>query len=223
MDDSRNSAVWQQRASLVKKAIHDHFYIASKGFFSDCLHTDQPGSVENAVADDALRPNQLFLITLGVVTDPGMSLACVESCLELLVPGAIRSLSNRRVQHPLPVELDGTLLNDPFNPYQGVYEGDEDRCRKKAYHNGTAWTWPFPVFCEAWGRVFGPKSHTTARAWLSTAVLHLHQGTAGFMPEVMDGDIPHQPRGCDAQAWGNSEFARVLKRLAPHDAPAGVH
>jgi len=30
---------------------------------------------------------------------------------------------------------------------------------------------------------------------------------------VLDGDAPHQQRGCDAQAWGATEALRVWKLL----------
>ena len=59
------------------------------------------------------------------------------------------------VHPPLPIfGNDGTLLNKPEEPYAGRYEGDEDTRRKAAYHNGTAWTWTFPVFCEALAQAF---------------------------------------------------------------------
>ena len=32
-------------------------------------------------------------------------------------------------------------------------------------------------------------------------------------PEILDGDAPHQQRGCDAQAWGVSEALRVWHLL----------
>ena len=32
--------------------------------------------------------------------------------------------------------------------------------------------------------------------------------------EILDGDFPHLPRGCDAQAWGASEVARVVHKLS---------
>ncbi len=204
---------WNTLLKKVRKSILDYYYMASKGYFSDCRHSPSPTGAAKALQDDALRPNQLFLFTLGVIKDPEITIPCVETCMELLVPGGIRSLSNREVSLPLAVAHDGELINDPVRPYQGRYEGDEDRSRKKAYHNGTAWTWPFPVFCEAWARVFGPESHTTVRAWLSTAVGLMRQGAAGYLPEIMDGDTPHRPRGCDAQAWGSSEFIRVFRLL----------
>ena len=196
IDIPEKQGEWQILGKSIQSAIQNYFYRESRGYFADCCHsTDASAGVAGAVPDDALRPNQLFLITLGVVTDPAVTVPCLESCMELLIPGGIRSLANRELSHPLPVELDGELLNDPFRPYQGSYQGDEDRSRKKAYHNGTAWTWPFPVFCEAWAAVFGPHSRSTAMAWLSSAVMLMRQGSAGFIPEIMDGDSPpHFPR-----------------------------
>ena len=41
----------------------------------------------------------------------------------------------------------------------------------------------------------------------------LWAGTAGQLPEILDGDAPHALRGCDAQAWGATEALRVWKLL----------
>ncbi len=38
-------------------------------------------------------------------------------------------------------------------------------------------------------------------------------GCLGHLPEILDGDAPHRQRGCDAQAWGCTEAARVWKLL----------
>jgi glycogen debranching enzyme len=45
---------------------------------------------------------------------------------------------------------------------------------------------------------------------------HLGEGCLGTISEIFDGDAPHTPRGCVAQAWGVSETLRawtVLTRL----------
>jgi starch synthase (maltosyl-transferring) len=41
----------------------------------------------------------------------------------------------------------------------------------------------------------------------------MNEGGLGQIPEIMDGDAPHQQRGCDAQAWGVTEALRVWKLL----------
>ena len=48
---------------------------------------------------------------------------------------------------------------------------------------------------------------------LYSCVDHLENGVIGEMPEVLDGDAPHRPGGCMAQAWSISEFYRVMKIL----------
>ena len=142
---------------------------------------------------------------------------CVEAARRfLVVPGALRSLAPLPVNTPLAVHAgDGRLLNDPRNPYWGRYEDDEDSRRKPAYHNGTAWTWTFPAFCEAlavaWD--FSPDAVSAARAYLGSMDRLLAQGCLGHLPEILDGDAPHHQRGCDAQAWGATEALRVWKLL----------
>jgi predicted glycogen debranching enzyme len=203
---------WGGKADQVRQSIDTLFWNEAQGYFSDCLQGDGPAG--KAMPDDALRPNQLLLFTLGVIPSGEKARKTVETCLELLVPGAIRSLADRELRVPLPVVHDGEVLNDALHPYAGVYQGDEDTNRKPAYHNGTAWTWPFPIFCEAWAEVFGEKSHVTCLAWLGSMKYLMRTGAAGFIPEILDGDIPHTPRGCDAQAWGVSEAARVIHKLS---------
>jgi len=44
-------------------------------------------------------------------------------------------------------------------------------------------------------------------------VVHFESGVTGQLPEILDGDYPHRPGGCPAQAWSASEFFRVLKLL----------
>jgi starch synthase (maltosyl-transferring) len=117
---------------------------------------------------------------------------------------------------PLPIYTnDGRLLNLPEFPYAGRYEGDEDTRRKPAYHNGTAWVWTFPVFCEALVRAwnFDPAAVAAAKAYLGSMDQLLMEGCRGQLPEIVDGDAPHTQRGCDAQAWGATEALRVWKIL----------
>ncbi len=204
---------WSALARKVKKAIMDLFYLQDKGYLSDCLHGPSHCSARKAEPDDALRPNQLFAITLSAVDDLHIGRNIVEACAELLVPGGIRSLADRPVRRPLSIMLKGHLLNDPLHPYQGRYLGDEDTRRKPAYHNGTAWTWVFPSFCEAWALIFGREAVPAALSWLGSSMCVINNGCVGMIPEILDGDFPHQTRGCDAQAWGVSEFIRVRKML----------
>jgi predicted glycogen debranching enzyme len=200
---------WRKLAEQVRQSIASLFFDDRRAYLSDCLHAAPGTPAGQATADDLLRPNQLFALTLGVLTDRRMAAPILMACQELLVPGAIRSLADRPVHPELPIVHNGVLLNDPKRPYSGVYAGEEDTHRKPAYHNGTAWTWLFPSFCEAWAACFGPAEFDTALAWLASSTILINDGCVGHVPEILDGDVPHHQRGCDAQAWGVSELLRV--------------
>jgi starch synthase (maltosyl-transferring) len=209
-----NDGRWSDLAEMVQSSIGEYFRLESGEYLSDCLHAGQGTPAREAKADDALRPNQLLAITMGAIVQPDMRRNLLEACQELLVPGAIRSLADRPVHRPLEIIHKGQHLGDPYQPYRGRYEGDEDTARKPAYHNGTAWTWLFPSFCEAWEMSFGPGARQTAKAWMSSVSRLLQQGCVGHVPEILDGDIPHHHRGCPAQAWGVSEALRVWLKLS---------
>ena len=102
----------------------------------------------------------------------------------------VRSLADRWVWHRLPVKGSTGLLNDPSHPYWGHYKGDEDTRRKPAYHNGTAWTWPFPSFAEALFMTHGEAARSKANALLSSSAALFNHGCIGHLPEILDGDAP---------------------------------
>jgi predicted glycogen debranching enzyme len=213
IDDGYAKTNWSERAETVKDSIAELFWLPGEGYLSDCLLAPQGVPARQAAADDALRNNQLWAITMGAFDNTARSRRVLSVCQQLLVPGAIRSLADRTVRQPLKIEHNGQPLNNPLRPYQGQYQGDEDTQRKPAYHNGTAWTWPFPAFCEAWVMVYGDSARPTALAWLNSMAPLLRHGCIGHVPEIMDGNTPHRQKGCDAQAWGVSEFYRVWRWL----------
>ena len=207
---------WSEMAARAEASLREFFWLEEKGWFADVLIADRGLPAGLGKVDDALRPNCLFAVSLGLVTG-ARARSCVAATLRyLFVPGALRSLAPLSVSLPLPIHADdGRLLNDPSHPYWGHYEGDEDTHRKPAYHNGTAWTWLLPVFCEALVRAWewSPASVNAARAYLGSVDRLLTNGCAGHIPEILDGDAPHQQRGCDAQAWGATEALRVWRLL----------
>ena len=213
MEGEKGEHDWQALAVRVRTSILNLFLLEA-GYLSDCLHAEPGHSAMKATPDDALRPNQLLAITLGALREREVCGKILKACEELLVPGAIRSLADRSVNYPIPVVHAGKPLNDPHRPYWGTYAGDEDTRRKPAYHNGTAWTWLFPSYCEAWFQTYGHGARKKALSWLSSSIGLLNSGCLGQVPEILDGDFPHAQRGCDAQAWGVSELLRVWLKLA---------
>jgi starch synthase (maltosyl-transferring) len=211
------AARWQELAARALDSLEKCFWSEKLGYYADLLVAKAGQPAASATMDDALRSNCLFAISLGLAQGE-RARRCVEAARRyLVVPGGLRSLAPLPLEVPLPVRgPDGRLLNNPKEPYWGHYEGDEDTRRKPAYHNGTAWTWTFPVFCEAFARAwdFAPEAVAAARAYLGSMARTMQHGCIGQLPEIMDGDAPHTPRGCDAQAWGATEALRVWQLLA---------
>ncbi|MCQ2378737.1 MAG: amylo-alpha-1,6-glucosidase, partial [Victivallaceae bacterium] len=205
---------FDELAEKVSASVEKYFFSETRAFASDCLHAKRGVPAKNAVPDDHLRSNQLLALTLGAVQNRKLREKILFSSGELIVPGAIRTLADRDVTYELPIDFNGRRLNDARHPYRGRYEGDEDHCRKVAYHNGTAWCWPFPSYCEALYLECGEAVRERALALLLTARKYFETGVPGQMPEVADGDAPHRAGGCIAQAWSVSEFFRVYEILA---------
>jgi glycogen debranching enzyme len=207
---------WGRLAERAAISLETFFWLKDKGWPADVLLAKPGVAAREATPDDALRGNYLFAVSLGLVTGERAK-RCVEAAQKyLVVPGALRSLAPLPVSVPLPIYRDGQLLNNPVEPYWPHYEGDEETHRKPAYHNGTAWTWTFPVFCEALARAwdFSPEAVAAAKAYLGSMEQLLNEGCLGQVPEILDGDTPHTQRGCDAQAWGVTEALRVWKLLS---------
>lgn len=204
---------WKRLAGKVRRNFRECFPLAEGGL-SDCLYAGPGVSPRHAEADDAVRPNQLYAITLGLLKNDralAQSVLRVTECL--LLPGAIRTLADRPVRRPLPITRDGRLLNNPQRPYWGRYEGDEDTRRKPAYHNGTGWTFPFPLYAEALFLTYGEPAREVAQAYLGSAAIQVDHDCVTQLPECVQGNAPHEPCGTGAQAWGASELLRVLTFL----------
>ena len=163
--------------------------------------------VDPTGGDASIRPNQILAASLPHPLLEGEKARRVVDFVEreLLTPYGLRTLSPR----------------DP--DYKGCCAGDMF-ARDAAYHQGTVWPWLLGPFLTAYVRVYGIDSQVRARAtrFLDPLREHLRQFGLGQIPEVFDGDLPHSPRGCIAQAWSVSEVLRVyaediLQRKPEHD------
>jgi starch synthase (maltosyl-transferring) len=214
---------WRDLADHATASFEKLFWLEENGWFADVLLAKPRVIARDAIASDALRSNCLFAVSLGLISGERAKRCVAAAQKFLVVPGGLRSLAPLPVATPLAIYgNDGKLLNDPPNPYWPHYEGDEDTRRKPAYHNGTAWTWTFPIFCEALARAwdFSPEAVAAAKAYLGSSEKILNEGCLGQIPEILDGDAPHAQRGCDAQAWGATENLRVWKLLNSPEAQA---
>lgn len=208
---------WQTLAERATASFEKLFFLERRDWFADVLLGGSRVIARDATPSDALRSNCLLAVSLGLVSGERARKCIAAAQKYLVVPGALRSLAPLPVSVPLPIQGNsGGLLNDPSNPYWPRYEGDEDTRRKPAYHNGTAWTWTFPGFCEAMACAwdFSPEAVASAKSWLGSIEKLMDESCLGQIPEILDGDAPHAQRGCDAQAWGVTETLRVWKLLS---------
>ncbi|MGQ0571744.1 MAG: amylo-alpha-1,6-glucosidase [Armatimonadota bacterium] len=153
--------------------------------------------VDGPDGDDlSMRPNQILAVSLPFpLLDESEAASVVESVGRcMLTTHGLRSLDH----------------NDPA--YQGSYGGDQSH-RDEAYHQGTVWAWLLGPFVEAYYRTHSDAA--AALQLLAPIVDHLHNAGLGSISEIFEGDAPHAPRGCIAQAWSVAEILRVWRRLAP--------
>jgi predicted glycogen debranching enzyme len=151
--------------------------------------------VDGPEGDDlAVRPNQIFAVSLPFPLLDGEAAAAVVRSVgrALLTTYGLRSLA--------PDAAD----------YAGTYAGDVLR-RDRAYHEGTAWAWLIGPYAEAYHRVTGDAAG--ALGFLRPFEQHLRDAGLGTISEIFDGDPPHRPRGCIAQAWSVAEVLRVWLKL----------
>ena len=204
---------WSALAKKARQSLHQYYPAAEMVGFADCLHAEPGQPASKAIPDDHCRPNQLLAVTLRALDNHRLERQILRATQALLVPGGIRSLADQPVQFLLPLQWQGELINDPGKPYWGQYQGDEDSRRKPAYHNGSAWGWLLPSYCEALYISFGKSAMLAVEALHNLSADTLLKGCLGHLPEILDGDGPHRIRGCPAQAWSLSELYRVLKLL----------
>ena len=156
---------------------------------------DIPSAGKNATNDPSLRPNQIFAVALPVSPlTKDQQKSVVDVCSQqLLTSHGLRSLA-------------------PSEPaYQGHYGGDQ-RSRDSAYHQGTVWGWLLGPFALAHFRVYNDRF--AAFRYLEPLGSHITALGLGTLPEIFDGDPPHGPRGCIAQAWTVAEVLRASAELS---------
>ena len=85
--------------------------------------------------------------------------------------------------------------------------------RDFAYHQGTVWPWLLGPYVDALMASAESEfvAHGEAQGVIDNALATLDQGTLGTVAEIFDGDEPHWPRGCFAQAWSVAEILRVKR------------
>jgi glycogen debranching enzyme len=171
--------------------------------FTGSAHPYAADVVDSPTGDDwTLRPNQIFAVSLPYSLLEGATAQAVVDAVgrDLLTSYGLRSLS-------------------PEDPaYRGTYGGNQYE-RDTAYHQGTVWTWLIGPYAEAYYRCYGDS--VGALNLLAPLEDHLRDAGLGSASEILEGDPPHLPRGCIAQAWSVAEVLRVWRQLEVARVTAG--
>jgi glycogen debranching enzyme len=92
--------------------------------------------------------------------------------------------------------------------YRGMYVGDR-RSRDQAYHNGTVWPWLLGPYVTAFCKAKSNSEYELKNRLMPLFAQQITQAGLGTISEIFDGDPPHTPRGCIAQAWSVAEPLRA--------------
>ncbi|WP_300832266.1 amylo-alpha-1,6-glucosidase, partial [uncultured Bilophila sp.] len=99
--------------------------------------------------------------------------------------------------------------------YHSLYEGGPAQ-RDEAYHQGTVWPWLLGAYAETVLRAAWDVPGSVRELLRTVRPLfaqHLGDAGMGSVSEIFDGDPPHLPNGCIAQAWSVAECLRLLRLL----------
>ena len=182
-----DASAYRTRAEQVKESFNAKFWDSSNQCLFDVVDGDEP--------DDHIRPNQIYAVSLPFSLLPEEQEKAVVALVEkeLFVGCGLRSLAP---DHP---------------DYHGIYCGALAK-RDAAYHQGTAWGFLLGGFFSAYMKVNHHSSSAAANAVRMLEPVRKHltdSGCIGSISEIFDGDAPHNPRGCYAQAWSVGETLRA--------------
>jgi predicted glycogen debranching enzyme len=178
-------------SSAARQAFRRRFWCTRTKYPYDCIRTDAD---ENGThADATIRPNGLIALDVEPeLFERWQALAIVTKVRErLLTPRGIRTL-------------------DPDDPaYRGAYMGDYFQ-RRTADHQGMAWTYLLGTYARAALRL-SPDDFELQED-LREIIEEARRGNPvlGQVPQLSDGEPPHRPGGCPAQAWSVAELLRTL-------------
>ena len=181
-----DASAYRTRANQVKESFNAKFWDSANQCLFDVVDGDEP--------DDYIRPNQVYAVSLPFSLLPEEQEKAVVALVEkeLFVGCGLRSLAP---DHP---------------DYHGIYCGALAK-RDAAYHQGTAWGFLLGGFFSAYMKVNHHSSSAAENAVRMLEPVRKHltdSGCIGSISEIFDGDAPHNPRGCYAQAWSVGEVLR---------------
>ncbi|MBE6052122.1 MAG: glycogen debranching protein [Clostridium sp.] len=184
--EDKDSKLYKELAEKVKESFNREFWNDEEKCLYDVVKGDEK--------DNTIRPNQIWAVSLPftMLSDEKEKLVVNKVLKELYTPYGLRS------------------LNRGHEDYHKEYIGELFK-RDLAYHQGTTWSFPLGAFMTAYCKVnnYSEESVEFVDELLKDMETHIEDECLGSIAEIFDGDTPHLPRGCYAQAWGVGEILRV--------------
>lgn len=204
--DKDSAAKYSALATKVKDCFLKYYWNDKEGALFDILGTDGNRPVDRAIADPAVRSNQIFPVYFRLVEGEAAKKILESTRGRLLIPGALRSLA------------PGDWPYARYHPYYDMYKSQEERDR--AYHNGTGWCWPYPFYWVAAVRERLVSREEALQA-MHNDYMRLMEDLftggnpifGGSLPELTDAETFEltdkdggkyryaYPKGCGEQAW----------------------
>ena len=183
-DELRLAKKYATMAFKAQASFNAQFWNRESGYLFDV--------VEDSGVDATLRPNQIIAAALDFTVLDANGAGRVVDVVQhkLLTPCGLRTLAQTDLR------------------YKGMYVGNR-RSRDQAYHNGTVWAWLLGPYVTACRKAQASSNYELEQRLRVLFTQQISQAGLGTISEVFDGDPPHEPRGCIAQAWSVAEPLRA--------------
>ncbi len=182
-----NDSELKKLAIKVKASFKKAFWNEKKHCLYDYIKPD-------GTPEDSFRPNQIYAVYLPFeLLDSDEEKQITDAVFaKLYTSYGLRSLA-------------------PDDPdYEPYYQGNRV-ARDTCYHQGTVWSFLIGPFISSYLKVNNNSVEAQLRAsiMIEPFIDHMHnEECLGSISEVFDGNMPHKPAGCCAQAWSVAEVLR---------------
>lgn len=183
----KNSNEIKALARKVKNSYKKTFWNESKEYLYDYIKPD-------GTPDETFRPNQIYAVYLPFeLLDSKEEKAITDAVFaKLYTSYGLRSLA------------------PDDKAYEPFYHGDRIQ-RDKQYHQGTVWGFLIGPFISSYLKVnnYSIEAQLRASLMIEPFISHMNnEQCLGSISEIFDGNMPHKPAGCYAQAWSVAEVLR---------------
>lgn len=183
-NDNTFISSWTTLPDLIKKSFNDYFWDKNKEYLADYVTYE--------FKDYSIRPNQIFACSF--------EYSPINESLKERILETVRKVL-------LTAKGLRTLSPEDSN-YKGIYSGSQEE-RDSTYHQGTVWPWLLGHFCEGYLKIHNKSGLALVEKIFNSFEEGMSSYGIGTIPEIYDGDPPHNPKGAISQAWSVGELLRI--------------